>query len=246
LLFVPLLLVGTFVCLFPLSLYCLFLAGLNNRPRPTLVAGTWDFAWVLVATAGFWVFGGPALLVGLHDKWRQYLFRGSFAAIRDALDAPTWPWLVAWAGYFFLLVAGAAWLIRRRRPVTVIYHIGAEQAQATVVAALDRLGWSWARTGSGYAIGIPAGKGPALSDDPAGRVALDVAPAPGLRTVTLRWSGDAAHRPRFEEELDRVLDEVQPPENPAVGWLLTVATVLFTLMLFSAALFAVFVWSLRS
>ena len=47
---IPLLLTGTFVCVFPLMLYCLFLAGLNNRPRPTLVAGSWDFAMVVLAT----------------------------------------------------------------------------------------------------------------------------------------------------------------------------------------------------
>ena len=85
-LIVPLLLIGTFACLFPLMLYCLFLAGVNNRPRPTLVAGTWDVAWVLVATAGFWVLGGPAVLVGLDDTWRHVLLRGSFATLRDRDD----------------------------------------------------------------------------------------------------------------------------------------------------------------
>src|SRR5262249_8831720 len=48
-----LLLVGILVCLFPLALYCLFLAWLHQRPQPTLMPGRWDFVGVLVALSGF-------------------------------------------------------------------------------------------------------------------------------------------------------------------------------------------------
>ena len=114
-LLIPLLLIATFVCLFPLMLYCLFLAGVNNRPRPTLVSGPWDFAMVILATAGFWLIGGPVVLAGFREQTKHILLRGSFATIRDHLHVNNWPWALLWAGYFVLIVAGSAWVLRRRR-----------------------------------------------------------------------------------------------------------------------------------
>jgi hypothetical protein len=232
-LLIPLLLIGTFVCLFPLMLYCLFLAGLNNRPRPTLVSGAWDFAMVLLATAGFWMIGGPVVLAGLREQTKHILLRGSFATIRDHFHVTHWPWTLLWASYFVLVVAGSAWILRRRRTVTVLYHIDGESAHAAIEAALGRGGWSWARQSNAYVI---EGKS---------RAVLEVAIAPTLRTVALRWlpGGEALQQP-FDETLTEVLAEYVTGENPVVGWLLTVAIVLFALMVFCVVLFVVFMMSL--
>jgi hypothetical protein len=232
-LLIPYLLIGTFACLFPLMLYCLSLAGLNNRPRPTLVPGTWDFAMVLLATAGFWMIGGPIALSGIQYQTKAILLRGSLARIRDHFHVNFWPWALLWAGYFVLVVVGAAWVLRRRRAVSVVYHIEPESAHAAVETALARCGWSWARHGNEYVI---EGKA---------RAVLDVAVAPTLRTVTLRWlpGGESLHNP-FAAELTDVLAGYASGENPVVGWLLTGAIVLFALMVFCVILFVVFVINL--
>jgi hypothetical protein len=232
-LLIPLLLIGTFVCLFPLMLYCLFLAGLNNRPRPTLVPGPWDFAMAILATAGFWMIGGPVVLAGLREQTKIVFLRGSFATIRDHFHVTNWPWTLLWAAYFVLVVAGSAWILRRRRAVTVLYHIDGESAHAAIEAALAGSGWTWARQSNAYVI---AGNS---------RAVLDVAVAPILRTVALRWSpgGEAFHE-RFDAALTEVLADHVSSESPVVGWLLTVAIVLFALMVFCVVLFVVFMMSL--
>ena len=78
---IPILVLAGFACLFPPALYCLVLASVNNRRRPTLVSGPLDFAGVLLASAGFLIVGGPLALAGMHDAWR----RGA------ACSAPTRP-----------------------------------------------------------------------------------------------------------------------------------------------------------
>jgi hypothetical protein len=232
-LLIPLLLIGTFVCLFPVMLYCLFLAGLNNRPRPTLVPGSWDFAMVLLATAGFWMIGGPVLLAGFQEQAKHIILRGSFTTIRDHFHVRIWPWGLLWLAYFLLVVAGSAWILRRRRTVAVLYHIDGESAHAAIEAALARSGWSWSRQNNAYVV---EGKS---------RAVLDVAVAPTLRTVALHWQpgGEAFHEP-FAAALTEVLADYASGENPVVGWLLTVAIVLFALMVFCVILFVVFMMSL--
>lgn len=242
-LIIPLLLIGTFICLFPLLLYCLHLAGVNNRPRPTLVSGTWDFAWVLVATCGFWILGGPAVLVGLNDLWRRVLWRGSFATIRDYLHLTNWPWALLWAAYFVIFVASTSWLLWRRRSVAVVYHIDPNGAYKAIEAALDRLGSDWSRLGNAYVIAAPSGEATVRESS---RAVLEIAMAPSLRNMTIRWVADGGRlREQFEEAFEQVLDGHQSGDNPLVGWLLTVATVLFVLMLFCVALFVVFAWNVR-
>jgi len=232
-LLIPLLLIGTFVCLFPLMLYCLFLAGLNNRPRPTLVPGTWDFAMVLLATAGFWLIGGPVVLSGLEEQTQRILLRGSFATVRDHLHVKIWPWGLLWLAYFLLVVAGTAWLLRRRRAVTVLYHIDDQSAHAAIESALTGSGWSWARQGNAYVI---EGKS---------RAELDVSVAPTLRTVALRWPpGREALKEPFDAALTEVLADYTSGENPVVSWLVTVAIVLFAMMVFCVILFVVFMVNL--
>src|SRR5439155_24538671 len=60
------------------------------------------------------------------------------------------------------------------------------------------------------------------------RAVLDVTVVPAMRHLTLRWSftfGDV--RRRVEAELRRALADVESPDNPVAGWLLTAATSLF-------------------
>src|SRR5713226_10358576 len=77
-----LLLVGI-ACLFPVALYCLYLAMLHNRRNPTMISGSWDFAGVLIALSGFLLIGGTLLVFCLNNAARDYWFRGGgFADLR--------------------------------------------------------------------------------------------------------------------------------------------------------------------
>ncbi len=126
--------------LFPVAVYLLFLAHLNRRPRPTMVAGPWDFAGVLFAASGFLLFGGPSLLstLSLNETWRGFWLRGrggpgitdedGLLAVRAGL----------FAVYFVAVVAGAVLVLWRRRRVTAIYNVEPAVVEAVLGQVLQR------------------------------------------------------------------------------------------------------------
>jgi hypothetical protein len=222
------LVLGGLACLLPPAVYCLALASLNHRPRPTVVPGTWDFLGVLLSTSGFLIFGGPAVLSGIH---KGLLPRGRFIDLRGYDGSEGW-WPAAWLAYFVVVVAGAAWLLWKRRLVTSIYNVDADRFPQFFGQLLDRLGCDWARRGDVFFIG---------SD---GRAVVELSAAAGLRHVTLRWGhGAGPLRNQIESELRIALAHVEPPSNPLVGWFLSVATALFAVLFFGLVFFLVVVYS---
>jgi hypothetical protein len=250
LLLIYLVVFGGFACLFPLAFYCLVLANLNNRRRPTLVPGPADFTGVLLATAGFLIVGGPLVLSGLHENWRRLMVRGSFADIRAALAEAEWPWLVAWAGYFVLVVGGAAWLLRRRRAASVVYNIDSTAGQKLIADLLDRLDLPWTRREGVYSIGFdtpPRRTTTAPEGVPVGQAVLALTAAPALRHLTLHWLYDSGTvRRRFESELRDALGAMETPDSPVAGWFLTAATALFSVLLVLLGLLVMVLWQLRA
>src|SRR5262245_56643588 len=110
--------------LFPIAVYLSILGWINRRSRGLLLSGSWDFAGILLAASGFLLFGGPALLDSLSqtDAWRGLwvlgrredgLFEERFGGGR----------IILFAGYFFLVVAGSAWVLWRRRRLTALYNV---------------------------------------------------------------------------------------------------------------------------
>src|SRR5258706_6193076 len=106
-------------CLFPASLYCLFLAMLHQRRRPTIISGPWDAAGVLLALSGFLLIGGSILIFTLHGTAREWLVHGRhWHDIRAAHARETWLTWALWGGYFALVVGGAVGVICFRRHLT--------------------------------------------------------------------------------------------------------------------------------
>jgi hypothetical protein len=240
LLLLYLIVIGAFLCLFPLAFYLLTLANWNGRRRPVFLSGPADFGGVLLATAGFLILGGPLILAGLHEIWRRSTLTGSFHDIRVHLPEPSWPWYFASGAYLLLVVGGAAWLLIRRLPVSVIYNIDPADADNLVPVTLNRMGLSWARRGSAYwiewveRIGIR-------------RIVADVTIAPVMRHMTLRWIATPVDvRPQVEAELRQTLAKIDSPVNPLAAWLLTAATGLFALLLGLLGWFLMILWRLRS
>jgi hypothetical protein len=233
----------------PLSIYLLFLAYLNQRHRPTMLSGPWDFAGVLLGLCGFIVVGGPMLLAMLDSAWRSHLFRGNFAQVRAMWSANNVVWSTIAIAYAVVLISGICLFIYLRRKVTVIYNVDAGALEDVFVGVLDALGINWRRVAGGFELGgrkrrsvivdedasqaadtVPS---PRLPQDLAGLTAfvqLDVFPS--LCHATLRWYDyDPPLRREVEIQLEKLFATTESPENPAGGWFMTAAVALFFIML---------------
>jgi hypothetical protein len=139
-----------FVCLLPLALYCLFLAWINGSRRAWIVSGTWDFAGVLLAVSGLLLAGGPAILTGLSEDWRNFwigTFQGKPWA-RLGAESPTNTYLVFGISYFGLVIFLAALTLWRRRLTTVIYNLNTDAFELVLAQVMESMGLKWIRSGN--------------------------------------------------------------------------------------------------
>jgi hypothetical protein len=154
--------------LFPLAVYCVILAFLNRRPHPVLVSGAWDFAGVLFAASGFLLIGGPTILAGFNQRWREaWLLRRSPALPGLSLEYRVW--LGLWVLYFIALLAGSVALLWRRRRLTSVYNVEPAAFDEALARALDRLQLPWWRGGNQVLVGSrgPEGSEPECPPDQA-------------------------------------------------------------------------------
>jgi hypothetical protein len=226
---------------FPLAVYLLILANLNRRTHPVMVAGTWDFSEVLLACSGFLLFGGPCVLTSFNERWRGFWLHNNWTSLRYA-SREFWNfWITVGVLYFLVILIGAVYLLYRRRLATAIYNIELPLLQDYISLALDRLGLDWMRIDNRFFIGahpetsaaketgITAVAPTGTATSPKVTVELDAFPR--LRHVTLHWSsnGDGL-RDAIEMELAKGLSEVRHDRNPIAVWMITLATILFAIM----------------
>jgi hypothetical protein len=138
----------------PLAVYLLVLGFLHRRRHPLLVSGVWDCVGLLFAASGFLLFGGPAILSGLNERWRMFwLFMRPGASARGPEGG--WQfWVFLSALYFVVVVAGCAALLRRRRRITAVYNADARVVERALGQACEHLGLSPVRSGDVYLFGI--------------------------------------------------------------------------------------------
>jgi len=111
-----------------------------------------------------------------------------------------------------------------------------------------------ANSDAGYAIsGRPTVLDPRLSpiasprshdraDSNPPRITVEIDPFPAMHHVTLHWSkGGGPLRKEVEEELAKSLAEVETTYNPAVMWLMSVATILLSTVTFGLLMLILFV-----
>lgn len=244
---IPLLFAGI-ACLLPLAIYSLVLSAINARRHPTVVSGPWDFVGVLLATSGCWLVGGPCILAGLNARWRDAMLGN--VPLEDPAGQSSY-WMLLWLAYFVAVLGSASMLLWWRRGITVIYQIEPAALDRALDRVCDRFGldatrqanhlWisprskaapvaalSDAENSAGGRVPVmPNGYGTATAED--AEIELDVFPA--MRNITLRWHmTPETLRRDVEVELAKVLNEVASPDNPASGWLLTLAGCLFLLL----------------
>src|SRR5262245_9743437 len=190
--FALLLLLAGLACLFPVSLYCLYLALLHNRRNPTLIPGSWDFVGALIALSGFLLIGGTVLIFSLHTAARDAWLRSAqFSQLRRAhaqLDALT---LGIWGAYTLALVGGSAWLIWSRSEFTSIYNINPDEIEDVLEKMCGRLDLSLGRRGRrlllGYDRTVPRSdsleerQAASRPSDPARKASVDVDGSTAMR-----------------------------------------------------------------
>lgn len=242
--------------LFPVAVYCLVLGLINRRDRPLIVSGPWDFAGVLFAASGLLMYGGPALLGLMNERWR---FSALLAERRSeaGFGAAFFVWLLLSVLYFMLVVGGAAFLLWCRRGQTAVYNVSTAVFDPLLARVLEGLGLSWSQTGRRLFLGHGVSRDflaealeeanpealtarrprpplPALEPlRTAGEIEVDAFPS--MQHVTIYWCDlDEPLRQEIERELAFALTRVRTPSNPAAAWLLTAASSLFCLMFFLA------------
>jgi hypothetical protein len=243
-----LILVAFFV---PLAIYLLVLGSINRRAHPVVVSGTWDFLGILFAASGFLLFGGPAVLSSLHERWRLFWLWGQVSWLREQGGGDLWALLAVL--YFAGVVAGVVLLLRRQRSLTAIYNVEPAQVDYLLGAACEHLGLEPVRSGNLYVFGLslglpapvpsgglqgphrlpatgpgPAGEMPTPAVELAGQTAiLELEVFAPLRHVTLRWDPhDSPLRGTLEAELTRRLAGLRAPDHEAAAWLTLTGTFL--------------------
>jgi hypothetical protein len=212
--------------LLPLAVYCLLLAFLNRRHHPTLVHGSWDFAGVLGAASGFLLVGGPAVLAGFNQRWRELYLLGRLPRAWPLEELnPFWTTLLI--SYFVAVVVVCLLALWRRRLATSVYNVEPAALEEALARVLGRQKRPWGRSANRFVVGAreAAAEG--------GEIAVELRPFRAMRHVTLRWpAGAGAVRREVEAELEKELADVAAPENPAAVWFLSIAAGLFSLMVF--------------
>lgn len=218
-------LAGVF-CLAPFALYLLWLAVLNRREHPTVVAGSWDFATLLAGLSGFLLFGGGLFLSLLQSNMRFWM-RGNFEALREAWGQEQLSWGLTAAGYLIVVAGGSALILAARRRSLVVYHVEPEQLEIALVEIFEQIDRPIERRGNLWLGKVPL---------------FEFEPFAAGRTVTLRWVGEDI---RLFQEVDRRLREavtsIHSGENDQARWLFTSAVgclvfVVFCLLLVGYAL----------
>lgn len=231
--------------LLPLTLYLLVLGLINRRWRPLVVSGPWDFAGILFAVSGFLLLGGPGILAMLNHRWRvQWLLSPPASGQGSASDG-YYLWLSLSILYFAIVVAGAAYVLWRRRNLLAIYNVEPAAFEEVFSRILDRLGLPWSRAGQLWCVGFApmtsrTTSGPAAGTLDSGAFAvelvgrgaqIEVDISSAMRHVSLHWiDADAPARQHIEGELRRQLASVVTRSNPAAGWFLAASACLFSLM----------------
>jgi hypothetical protein len=223
--------------LFPLGLYCLVLAHVNRRERPLLFSGMWDVVLMLAGGAGFFLVLIPVLLVELYQ--RSVLGPGNAG---DTFARLFVRWGLLWLLYYVTLIGGALALISWRRHKTVIYNVDTDLfpaafAQAARLAGLEYHGYPGHPERIILTLNPPLPTAVSTEPLPAfpplrrevALVNLEFFPA-GCH-VTIHWEQyEPALRRVIEQNLDKILEQARPTDNPLAGWFLVISGLIFGLI----------------
>jgi hypothetical protein len=254
-------------CLFPICIYVLFLALLHQRRHPTLLPGSWDFVGVLLALSGFLIFGTTIFLLSFQPAGREFLLHGGTPADVRRISAQGSPLIVLlWFLFYASLACSFAFMIWQRRAFSVIYNLTPAEMEQVLQGVIDRLHLQAIRRGRRWYIGSPERmeRNPAGGDSASQHISateprwalaksepqvipqavLDVHGSPLMRTVTILWRSYRRDvRQELQAELERELDQFPSSAGATAGWMITLASALFVLIIVTVGAFlALVLW----
>jgi hypothetical protein len=224
--FVTLCFSGLF-CLAPVSFYLCWLAGVNRRDRPTVVAGHWDFAAVLASLFGFLLVGG-VLLLSLASSDARLFTGGNVDRLKVVFEQQWVTWMLLLVGYAALVGVAASVGARGRRHWLSVYNLDADTAERVIEAALERSGLVARRQGNLWA------------DD---RRLVEARTFHGTAHTTIRiLCPHDRQREEIERHLRSELAATESGPGPAAPWFSSVAVGSVILVVGFVGLIAYFVF----
>ena len=216
--------------LLPVGIYCLMLASINRRVRPTMVGGAWDAAGLLFATSGFLFITAPMLLYAFYQRVVE-------SADGDHIDAVWLRHTALSVVYYLVVISGIVLLLLSRGNKTMIYNVDLELFPKALDRAFARLGLEANRSGSRLVVTplkvvVEDGNTAFMetsaklrsekADHRHAELQIDVFSS--MCHVTLLWGKCSPNaRQEIEAELHKSLENGAPLENPAAGWFLSVS-----------------------
>lgn len=215
-------------CLTPLALYLYWLAGVNRRATPTVLAGSWDFTALVLGLSGFILFGG-GLLLSLLQSNARFLMRGNFEAVRAAWGQDRQMWTVLALLYAVAVIGGVVLTLKMRRRTLVVYNVDPAVFEVTLAEVFDTIGVPVERRGNEWVGGVPL---------------LELEPFDAGNTVTVRWlSEDERLFQEIERQLREAVNGVSSGDNMSARWMMSgavgatvVIVFCFILLLYGLAL----------
>lgn len=255
------LLVSFLVFLFPLALYCLFLAYINRGRNPFVISGVWDSIGLAIALSGFLLYTLPrTILWPISVRVMEAMPGGD-----DPLLASSRA-LVLGITYYVLLMCTMAVLLLLRRHKTIIYNVETDVVRARLARVLAELGLDCvyqsgrlliapieafsvapppepdAFSSTPISLAQPQAPAKTLTAMPGGPRYAEVTLEPfrPLCNVTLRWDNYPAHlRREIEQRLAITLEGATAADNPAAGWFLGFSGLVFGTITMLAGMFIV-------
>ena len=194
-------------CLTPFALYLYWLSGVNRRPHPTVMSGSWDFTGLILGLSGFVLFGGGLLLSLLQSNVR-FLMRGNFEAVRAAWGQDRQTWALLAVIYAVAVVGGVLLTLKARRRTLVVYNVEPAVFEGTLAEVFDTLiGRPVERRGNLWVGGVPL---------------LELEPFDAGNTVTIRWvSDDEQLFQELERQLRGAVNSVSSGDNITARWMMS-------------------------
>lgn len=224
--FVALCFAGLF-CLAPVSFYLCWLAGVNRRDKPTVVAGHWDFAAVLASLFGFLLVGG-VLLLSLASSDARLFTGGNVDRLKMVFEQQWVTWMFLLVGYAALVGVAASVGARGRKNWLSVYNLDADTAERVIEAAIERSGLTARRQGNLWA------------DD---RRLVEARTFHGTAHTTIRiLCPHDRQREEIERHLRSELAAAESGPGPAAPWFSSVAVGSVILVVGFVGLIAYFVF----
>jgi hypothetical protein len=200
---------GGILCLTPLAVYLFWLSSLNRKPRPSVVATTWEFAAMLVGLAGF-LFATGVLLASVIVDTLLYS-KGPLARFAAWLPIEA-AWGIPLTFYVFILVRLISRGLRARRQALSIFNVDAEMLESVIDELLMLANCPATRAGNSWVAGP--------------NTVVQITVFPVFQHVTVRLvAADAALRETLENSLRTAVPKLPAArDNPAASWISAAST----------------------